>query len=132
MQIHAIRNQDYRNTFTSKVIVSPNTMTKLTYFMQDNPPGAKSILNGLKALEKNGNNDVVMVENSHSNDNMFVIWVFEKLKNKIVRNEYSQPIDVSLYTFKANVQQCYEKAKNNMVDIKSLNLSGFEAFNTFK
>ena len=132
MQIHAIRNQDYRNTFTSKVIVSPNTMTKLTYFMQDNPPGAKSILNGLKALEKNGNNDVVMVENSHSNDNMFVIWVFEKLKNKIVRNEYSQPIDVSLYTFKANVQQCYEKAKNNMVDIKSLNLSGFEAFNPFK
>ena len=105
MQIHAIRNQDYINTFTSKVIVSPNTMTKLTYFMQDNPPGAKSILNGLKALEKNGNNDVVMVENSHSNDNMFVIWVFEKLKNKIVRNEYSQPIDVSLYTFKANVQQ---------------------------
>ena len=132
MQIHAIRNQDYRNTFTSKVIVSPNTMTKLTYFMQDNPPGAKSILNGLKALEKNGNNDVVMVENSHSNDNMFVIWVFEKLKNKIVRNEYSQPIDVSLYTFKANVQQCYEKAKSNMVDIKSLNLSGFEAFNPFK
>ena len=132
MQIHAIRNQDYRNTFTSKVIVSPNTMTKLTYFMQDNPPGAKSILNGLKALEKNGNNDVVMVENSHSNDHMFVIWVFEKLKNKIVRNEYSQPIDVSLYTFKANVQQCYEKAKSNMVDIKSLNLSGFEAFNPFK
>ena len=132
MQIHAIRNQDYRNTFTSKVIVSPNTMTKLAYFMQDNPPGAKSILNGLKALEKNGNNDVVMVENSHSNDNMFVIWVFEKLKNKIVRNEYSHPIDVSLYTFKANVQQCYEKAKSNMVDIKSLNLSGFEAFNPFK
>ncbi len=132
MQIQAIRNQDYRNTFTSKVIVSPNTMTKLTYFMQDNPPGAKSILNGLKALEKNGNNDVVMVENSHSNDNMFVIWVFEKLKNKIVRNEYSQSIDVSLYTFKANVQQCYEKAKSNMVDIKSLNLSGFEAFNPFK
>ena len=132
MQIQAIRNTDYRNTFTSKVIVSPNTMTKLAYFMQDNPPGAKSIMSGLKALEKNGNNDVVIVENSHTNDGTFVLWVFEKLKNKFMRNEYSQPIDISLYNFKANVEQCYKKAKSNMVDIKSLNLSGFEAFNPLK
>ncbi len=132
MQIQAIKNQQYVTPFTSKVIVPPNTMYHLTQFMQDNPPGAKSIISGLRALEKNGKDDVVMVEKAHSDTNVFVMWVYEKVKNKLLRSKNSYPIDVSLYTFKANVQQCYEKAKLNMTDLKTINKEGLDIFNPLK
>ena len=100
--------------------------------MQDNPPVAGSILEGLKALEKNGNKDVVMIETNQEDSGVFVLSVFEKLKNKVVRSEVSSVIDFNLYTFKANVQHAYEKAKSNLVDVNKLNLAGFEVFNPLK
>jgi hypothetical protein len=132
MQIQAINNQNYKPQFTSKVIIAPNTATRLSHFMQDNPPVAKSIMSGLKDLEKNGNNDIVMIENGHTDIGTFVLWVFEKAKNKLLRSETSYPIDFSLYTFKSNVKLAYEKAKNNMINIENINQSGFEAFNPLK
>ena len=132
MQVQAINNNQYKNSFTSKVIVTPNTAMKLMYLKQDNPPVAKSIMEGLKILEKNGNNDVVLVERTHANSDDIVLWVYEKIKGKFFRSRMAQPLDFSLHTFKANVEQCYHKAKKDMVPVSSIEQKCFERFHPLK
>ena len=132
MFVKAISSQSNATPFTSKVIVTPNTAMRLVDLKQDNPPFAKSILEGLKILQKNGNKDIVMLERTHASSDDIVLWVYEKIGRKFFRSEMSQPIDFSLYTFKANIEQCYNKAKKNMVPVSSIDQKSFESFHPLK
>ena len=132
MQVPAINNNQYKNPFTSKVIVTPNTSYTLTKFMEDNPPVAKSILKGLIAIEKNGNKDVVVLERTHSKTDTIVLWVYKKIKGKFYRSALSQPLDMDLYTLTSNIEECYSKAEKNMIPLSSLEQKCFERFHPLK
>ena len=129
MKVIAINNNKNRTQFCSKVIIAPNTASRLHLFNEINPIAGKNILKDFKALENNGCNDTVIIESGYSDPSCFVLMVYRKFKNKCLRSANAYPIDISLYNFETNIEQIYNKAKSCMVNIKSIKQSGFEKFN---